>query len=82
MNVKKLYYTLEEVAFVTSLSTASIQSMVAKEEFPASRLLSGRRVGWLAREIDEWCEERPVADLAPPPNTGHSNRRKKEQVAA
>ena len=82
MNIKKLYYSLEEVAFVTDMATATIQRLVRENEFPASRLLSGRRVGWLVREVEEWCENRPLSDLPPPPNTGHSNRRRKVPVAA
>ncbi|MDN7165579.1 AlpA family transcriptional regulator [Paraburkholderia aspalathi] len=38
--------------------------------FPKPRMLSGRRVAWLAREIEEWAEGCPKSDLLPPPNTG------------
>ncbi|MFP3187112.1 MAG: AlpA family phage regulatory protein [Paraburkholderia sp.] len=40
--------------------------MVREGTFPEPRLLSGRRVGWLAREVQEWADRRPVADLLPP----------------
>ena len=69
ISIKKLYVGLPEVALIVDLSESTIQKMVAKEEFPASRLLTGRRVGWLVREIEEWAETRPVSNLLPPPNT-------------
>ena len=34
------------------------------------RQLSGQRVGWLVREVQEWAESRTVSNLPPPPNTG------------
>lgn len=51
-----------------ALSTSTVQKLVRESEFPKPRLLSGRRVGWLTREVDEWAETRPVADLLPPVN--------------
>ena len=37
--------------------------------------VSGQRVGWLVREVQEWAESRPVSNLPPPPNTGASKRK-------
>ena len=68
--VKRIYVDLPEVASVLSLATATIQKMVRENEFPRPRQLSGRRVGWLLREVEAWAEERPISDLPPPPNTG------------
>ena len=59
---------IEQVAAYVTLSTGTIQTMVRKGEFPAPRQLSGRRVGYLLREVDEWIESRPVSDLPPPVN--------------
>lgn len=59
---------IEQVAAYVTLSTGTIQTMVRKGEFPAPRQLSGRRVGYLLREVDEWIESRPVSDLLPPVN--------------
>jgi prophage regulatory protein len=42
--------------------------MVRKGLFPRLRQLSGRRVAYLLREVDEWLESRPVSDLRPPIN--------------
>ena len=37
--------------------------------------VSGQRVGWLVREVQEWAESRPASNLPPPPNTGASKRK-------
>lgn len=56
--------------------------MVRDGEFPAPRKLSGRRVGWLTREVEEWAETRPVSDQLPPENTGRRNKKAAPQPAA
>lgn len=53
-----------------SLSESTVEKLTREGGFPRPRLLSGRRTGWLVRELDEWLEQRPVSDLLPPPNTG------------
>ncbi|WLI87850.1 AlpA family phage regulatory protein [Massilia sp. R2A-15] len=68
--MKPLYLELPEVALAVSLAEATIQREVREGKFPAPRQLSGRRVGWLVREIEEWAETRPVSNLPPPRNTG------------
>ncbi len=68
--LKPIYIELPDVAAVVTLAEATIQKMVRAGEFPAPRQLSGRRVGWLLREVEEWAENRPVSNLPPPPNTG------------
>lgn len=47
VNVKPIYLDLPGVAAVVSLSVSTIEALVRKGLFPAPRLLSGRRVGWL-----------------------------------
>jgi prophage regulatory protein len=74
--MKPIYLDMADVAEYVSLSDASVQKLVREGRFPKPRLLSSKRVGWLLREVDEWAETRPVSDLPPPPNTGHSNRRR------
>jgi prophage regulatory protein len=68
-NMKPIYLDLTEVAAATTLAAATIQKLVRDEAFPKPRQLSGRRVGWLVREVEEWAEQRPVSDLLPPENT-------------
>lgn len=67
--MKPLYLELPAVAEVVSLAETTIQREVREGKFPAPRQLSGRRVGWLVRELEEWAENRPVSDLPPPKNT-------------
>ncbi|MFM0391222.1 helix-turn-helix transcriptional regulator [Paraburkholderia phytofirmans] len=78
--IKPLYLDLETVCTIVSLAPATVQLLVRQDQFPKPRLLSGRRVGWLLREIEEWAEQRPISDLLPPPNTGA--RRKKSVTAS
>lgn len=77
--MKKIYVDLPAVAELVSLGETTIQGMVRNDEFPKSRLISGRRVAWLVREVEEWAESRPVSDLLPPMNTG--KRKPKQQQA-
>ncbi len=64
-----IYADLPTVAALVSLSPASIQKLVRDDEFPKPRQLSGRRVAWLVREVNEWAEARPQSEQLPPPNT-------------
>lgn len=70
MKVPPLLVDLPTVAAVVSLSTGTVQKLVRENEFPKPRVLSGRRVGWLMREVKEWSESRPISDLLPPVNAG------------
>lgn len=68
------------VCAAVSLSEGVWEQLVQSGQAPKPRQLSGRRVGWLLREVMEWAETRPVSELPPPPNTG--NRRKRVDHAA
>lgn len=68
--MKPIYLELDAVAGAVALATSTVQRLVRENAFPKPRQLSGRRVAWLVREIEEWAESRPVSDLPPPPNTG------------
>jgi prophage regulatory protein len=70
VRIEPVYVDLATAAIITTLAESTIQSMVAKEEFPAPRELSGRRVGYLYTEILEWASTRPRSTLLPPSNTG------------
>lgn len=61
---------LQTVAQVVALSESTVQELVRQDDFPKPRQMSGRRVGWLLREVEAWAESRPVSNLPPPPNTG------------
>lgn len=70
VNVQPVFLSKDDVAKVTTLSERVVEELVRQGKFPQPRQLSGRRVGWLLREVVEWAESRPVSDLPPPPNTG------------
>jgi len=70
VSIKPAYLDLPCVAAFVALSESTVQKMIREDDFPKPRLISGRRVGWLVREVEAWAESRPVSDLAPPPNTG------------
>lgn len=66
-STKPIYYLdLASVADAVSLSESSVKKLVREKKFPQPRMLSGRRVAWLAREVEEWAEGRPASDLLPP----------------
>ncbi len=56
---------IDSAARYVSLSPMNIRRMMATGEFPKSRALSAKRVGWLVRELDAWAEALPVADMLP-----------------
>jgi prophage regulatory protein len=68
--IEPVYVDLATVAMITTLAESTIQAMVTRNEFPAPRELSGRRVGYLYAEIVEWATSRPRSTMLPPPNTG------------
>lgn len=70
VRITPIYADLPTVAAMLSLSESSVQGLVRANDFPKPRKISGRRVAWLLREVDEWAETRPTSDLPPPPNTG------------
>lgn len=75
ISLPPIFLDLPTVASTVALSTAAIERLERDGDFPKRRLLSGRRVGWLLREVQEWAESRPVSNLPPPPNTGAPKRR-------
>ena len=67
--MKNVYYLdLQSVAESLSLSTATVKRLVAAGDLPKPRALTGKRVGWLAREIEAWAEARPTSTMLPPPS--------------
>lgn len=75
--IAPIFLDLPAVAEVVALSVSTVQELVRQGQFPAPRQLSGRRVGWLVREVTEWAESRPVSTLLPPPNTGAPKPKKR-----
>ena len=73
--MKRIYVDLPEVAGLLTLATATIQKLVREDSFSKPRQLSGRRIGWLLREVEEWAEQRPVSELLPPMNTAGNKKK-------
>jgi prophage regulatory protein len=65
-----MFLDLQDVADAVALSTRSVQRLVQEGSFPEPRAISARRVAWLTREVEEWCEACPVAEMLPPGNCG------------
>jgi len=63
--VKPLFIEADQIVHVVRLSQPTIDGLEHQGEFPRRRKLSGRRVGYLLREVEEWAESRPVSDLLP-----------------
>lgn len=70
--LKPAYLDRKSVAAYVSLSVSVMERMVARGEFPKPRQLTGKRVGWLVREVDEWAEARPVSTNLPVENCGRN----------
>lgn len=75
--IAPIFLDLPAVVQAVALSESTVQELVRQGQFPAPRQLSGRRVGWLVRELEAWAESRPVSQLLPPPNTGASKPKKR-----
>jgi prophage regulatory protein len=70
--IKPAYLDRATTANYVSLSESMIQKLMSRDQFPKPRQLSGQRVGWLVRELDEWVETRPVSQLLPVANSGRN----------
>jgi prophage regulatory protein len=60
----------DELPALVKMSMRTIEEEIRQGRFPKPRQKSGRRVAWLAKDIDEWMENLPASDLPPPQNTG------------
>lgn len=80
--IAPIFLDLPAVVQAVALSESTVQELVRQGQFPAPRQLSGRRVGWLVRELEAWAESRPVSNLLPPPNTGAPKPRPRKGDAA
>lgn len=72
ISLKPAYLERASAAIYVSLSVPTMERMVARGEFPGPRQLTGKRVGWLVREIDAWAEARPASTNLPVENCGRN----------
>ena len=56
---------LPAVREATGLSTTRIYELMRLEMFPKSFSLGARAVGWRAKDVDQWCEDRYQAAQPP-----------------
>ena len=70
ISTKPAYLDLLGTCSFVALSESTIQKLVREKTFPLPRVLSGRRTGYLVRELEAWAEARPISELLPPENTG------------
>ncbi len=73
--IKPAYLDREAVASYISLSVKSMERLVATGSFPQPHQLTIQRVGWLVREVEEWCEARPASSILPVENCGVRHQR-------
>jgi prophage regulatory protein len=71
----------DELPEYCRISVRTIEEEIRQGRFPKPRQVSGRRVAWLAKDIDDWMENLPASDLPPPPNTGAKKPRAGTQAA-
>lgn len=50
--------TRQSVQTRTTLSRSKLYAMIAKGEFPAPIKISGRRVAWPERTVNDWIQSR------------------------
>lgn len=63
---------LPSVKKVTGLGRSTIYRMIAKNQFPAQRQLTGRAVGWSSDDVYAWIARRPQVVGARPGQTNGS----------
>ena len=57
----------KDAALFAGLKVSTMEHEIRQGRFPRPRKVTGGRVGWLRREINEWAEALPVSDLLPGP---------------
>lgn len=82
VRVNPMFLDRKGAAQYCALSETTLKKSVREDKFPAPRVLSGRRVGWMVSELDAWCQLRPVSNLPPPPNTSRKVKSSKPALQA
>lgn len=81
IQLKPAAVDLENAAAFVSLSESAVLRLVREGNFPKPRQLSGRRVAYLVRELEEWVESRPISEILPPENCGYGRAGKPVEAA-
>jgi len=48
----------KDVEARTGLSRSSIYQLIKINDFPRQRVIAGRRVAWVEREVSQWIQDR------------------------
>ena len=64
----------KQLTEITGLSAVTVWRREKIGEFPARRQLGPRRVGWIAREVEDWIDARPASEIIAPANCGQYDR--------
>lgn len=61
------FIRMKEVIYITGLSKTQLKEEVKRGSFPAARPLSdsGRSIGWSAKQIAEWQQQRMAMKTQP-----------------
>lgn len=63
--MKNKVLRIEEVAKITTLSRSCIYLKINQGGFPPPRKMGGgRAICWLEKDIDDWLENLPVAEVS------------------
>lgn len=82
VNMKPIFVNLETAAQILAVSPSTVQALVRAGDLKKPRQISGGRVGYLVRELEEFAESRGVSELPPPPNTGAKKPKKPNPATA
>ena len=64
----------KQLTEITGLSAVTVWRREKIGEFPRRRQLGSRRVGWIAREVEDWINARPASEIIAPSNCGQYDR--------
>ena len=53
---------IADVTNLCGISRATVYRLIANDKFPKGRKVSGKAVGWISTEIEEWINTLPKND--------------------
>lgn len=61
MTTLPLIYRKNAILEKVGISETTLRRWMAEEAFPRPKQLGPRAVGWIAKDVNEWLDQRPVA---------------------
>lgn len=71
VTIKPLLLDRDEAARFLSVSTSTLESLVASGDAPKPRKVGKGSARWLVEELEAWGRARPLSDMLPPKNSGY-----------